>query len=323
MSEQTMENPKGAPVKKPKVSALSRAAVASYYTKHFPWAWLESFATCNGRYPLERRVWWFFYYGEVPSKRLMFDTIEAVRHFVLQNGVMTMHLGAISALGREAVAIASGGGQNINQILTEVNRLPYSEFARDELSAAYYDRELIVDIDLNDYDHHRDPVCDCGAKRTCCDKCWEVFIARVAIPVIKYLFEDFFGFKEVMWVYSGRRGMHVHVQDPRAMRMTVTERRRIIYDTLIMGMGANTDVRRHLLETVYRPVFAQFIKTPEVTDNQMIEQLRPRLDEGFWGKDLGHMVKCPWTLHLATGNVCMPLKSDFIPSKAVRADLML
>lgn len=331
-----MKTSKGSAFKKPKVCPVPRSTVYNYYAKRFPWKELEKFATCNGRYALSRRVFWCFRYGNIATDRMVFETIDALKYYVLSGDVMTIHIGAILPLERagmavlEAHASAGGGGvglKEVNKILAHVNTVPYSKCLIHDQLKKFLERELVVDIDLNDYGDLRNAVCNCQNQKMCCDKCWEVFIARTAIPVIRYLFQDFFGFKEVTWVYSGRRGIHVHVQDPRAMRMTADERRITIYENLIMGTGGcNPEVRHHLLETIYRPVYNTFIapsRGAAESDDKIIEYLRPRLDDCFWRGDLGHQVKCPFTLHLVTGNVCRPLTEDFTPSKAIRADLIL
>jgi DNA primase small subunit len=75
-----------------------------------------------------------------------------------------------------------------------------------------------------------------------CLKCWD-FI-RIAMKIIdsalqgksihydhlmklKYSIEDF-GFKYRLWVYSGRRGVHCWVCDPRARKLNDQARRAIV-----------------------------------------------------------------------------------------------
>ncbi|KAJ3108959.1 primase, DNA, polypeptide 1 (49kDa) [Phlyctochytrium planicorne] len=92
------------------------------------------------------------------------------------------------------------------------------------------ERELVFDIDLTDYDEVR----TCCSEANICRKCW-VFMA-VAMKVIHRILTDEFGFKNIFWVYSGRRGVHCWVSDTRAKKLTAEGRRAIVsYIDLVRG----------------------------------------------------------------------------------------
>ena len=59
-----------------------------------------------------------------------------------------------------------------------------------------------------------------------CPKCWK-FMTNAAI-VLKNILTKEFGFKHILFVYSGRRGIHIWVCDRRARALTDQQRSNIV-----------------------------------------------------------------------------------------------
>lgn len=109
-------------------------------------------------------------------------------------------------------------------------------------------RELVFDIDMDDYDDVR--CCECVSllppsmsKNALCLRCWPLMTAAIAIT--DAALRDAFGFRRLLWVFSGRRGVHCWVSDAAAQRMSATQRRKCMeFLNLSVAGASGTTARR-------------------------------------------------------------------------------
>ncbi|KAI9638996.1 uncharacterized protein MKK02DRAFT_42026 [Dioszegia hungarica] len=83
-------------------------------------------------------------------------------------------------------------------------------------------RELVFDIDMTDYDEIR----TCCTDKKICRRCWGYIAA--AVKVLDHGLRDTLGFKHLLWVYSGRRGIHCWISDPAALDLNDDQRKALV-----------------------------------------------------------------------------------------------
>merc|ERR1740117_713555 len=137
-------------------------------------------------------------------------------------------------LGRREISFTTGDDVYIRYLSYDdaaglrkdlINKMPYkidigaifSAAPRDHKKYKLFEpqqREFIIDIDLTDYDF-----LEVDVKRLeTCDRCWPLM--ALAMRVLGHAMREDFGFEHLLYVYSGRRGIHIWCCDKRARQMS-------------------------------------------------------------------------------------------------------
>lgn len=158
-------------------------------------------------------------------------------------------------------------------------------------------KEIVFDIDLTDYDDIR----TCCTKANICQKCWT--FATMAIKVVDVALRDDFGFEHIMWVYSGRRGVHAWISDKEARELDDDKRKAITgyFEVLKGGVqsGKRVNLRRplhpHLQRSldILKPYFQQEILADQ--EPFLSQEGQDRLLQLLPDKALNEALKRKWS----------------------------
>ncbi len=179
---------------------------------------------------LFKREFSFTLPGDVYCRYLSFRTADEFRDSLMSSMPDKIDIGAVFSMAHKHYK--------------DYNMIGVSGSVTGGMSFRPIERELVFDIDMDEYDDVR--TCCKGAQ--VCKKCW-TFIAAAVRCINETLRVDF-GFKHIMFVFSGRRGVHCWVCDESARLLSNDQRSAVAeYMQLVSGpkgqqLRATSNLRR-------------------------------------------------------------------------------
>lgn len=183
-----------------------------YYAKHYPYEQLVKLLTRNGddlancEFAIEgKTASGDKIYKRYVSVRGPSELRDVVSRFT---GVTAFHFGAFYSNGSAKEAVKSGESVPVRRVLS-------------------------FDIDLTDLEFLALKDADGSVSAEKCDAAYPVSAA--AAYILRRVLQRAFGYTDILIVYSGRRGVHVHVFDEKAMALS-DEGRAAVLDYVDCGM---------------------------------------------------------------------------------------
>ncbi|OQS03361.1 DNA primase small subunit [Thraustotheca clavata] len=208
--------------------AFSPELLALYYDRLFPYDqmtnWL-GYATITG--PTEllyRREFSFTLENDQYLRYKAFRDADEFKSAMKKLQPYKIDIGAVFSV---SVSPADKGKVDANKFIPE-------------------ERELVFDVDLTDYDDIR----TCCKEANICKRCWQFMTA--AVKVLDTALREDFGFQHLLWVYSGRRGIHCWVSDYPS-RMLTNEARSAVVQYLTVVEGNENTKRKVILKDPLHP----------------------------------------------------------------------
>lgn len=190
-----------------------------------------------------------------------------------------------------------------------INTVPYHDRHIAGPGFSRLEKDLGFDIDINDYD----PVRYCCRDKNYCRSCW-IPLMGTSVKLITKFMERSFGPKKLLWVYSGRRGMHCWVVDEKSrkyssiMRVNIVKKMQMVFcvgepdfetesfrsyrEIVLQGMDqymeVNPDLFKHVEITKY--ILGKIYNIQTDQGNKMFDtavaQITKMTREGKKGKDI-------------------------------------
>eukprot|EP01013_Petalomonas_cantuscygni_P003617 TRINITY_DN13820_c0_g1_i1.p1 TRINITY_DN13820_c0_g1~~TRINITY_DN13820_c0_g1_i1.p1 ORF type:complete len:451 (+),score=40.15 TRINITY_DN13820_c0_g1_i1:38-1390(+) len=190
---------------------MALAELELYYARAFPADTFYRWLSYGSRDTFRHREFSFTLPGDIYVRYKSFDSGGELRDALVRHKPEKMDLGAV-----------------------------YNHPPKLKESVAVFtpqQRELVFDIDISDYDDVR----FCCTGKGICDRCWQLMVA-VARTVDSFM-RVTFSFHRLLWVFSGRRGLHCWVCDPSARSLPDEVRGAIAHYMSVVEAGADGQVR--------------------------------------------------------------------------------
>lgn len=160
-------------------------------------------------------------------------------------------------------------------------------------------KELVFDIDLTDY--YR----TCCNEKNICEKCFPLI--KVSVELLNYILKEELGFKNLAFVFSGRRGLHCWVNDGSSKNYNSIIRGNIVkYFEIVVDKKIYLEKYTEIMRR-YEHLFFE----KQCSIDELYKMLFIKLDKNVT-RDMNHLLKMPFSVHPSTHLISIPLDPNRI-----------
>jgi len=149
-----------------------------------------------------------------------------------------------------------------------------------------------------------------------CNKCWKYM--TIAIKIIDAALREDFGFQNLLWVYSGRRGVHCWVCDERARKLT-NEGRSAVAEYLSVLKGGEQQARKvkffgQMHPSILRAnnILREYFEDVVLTDQNLLMKDMKKILDPIPDENVREKLKAKWTTPRAANQTSKERWRDFL-----------
>ena len=216
---------------------IPKGGMKIYYANFFPYEMYFSWLGRDEVEQFQRREFSFTLENDVYFRFQSYKSCEELKNKLIQYCPKKIDVGAM------------------------YNVLPTEHKTADPFFAQ--EKEIVFDIDMNDYDDIR----TCCQEAKLCSKCWKYMI--VAYKILDKILKEDFGFKHILYAFSGRRGIHAWLCDERA-RVLRDDGRIAIANYIKYKIG---NVKMEITQGLKNPLHPAYVRALKICDQYFIDIL--------------------------------------------------
>ena len=254
-----------------------------YYKSALDWDALWVFLTDNGQYDIMHIEFGFRGKGWL-ARNIFFNNLDALKAYCIRTNPLSVELGMTSP-----------------RPPFPAHPLEVRTYVKKRKQAFILRKPLVFDWDIDHKIRTKWGKCKCG-ERELCNMCWKAFGEPARVTLERAL-TYWLGYKNIMCIFSGRRGFHMWVLDSHSRTLSEEQRTSILHKIThpVMGEDMYND-----LYSILEPHYNEYHKGAPYQVMDILYEL-----DTLVTTQIGHLTGLPWFPNANNGVLRLPITKDF------------